>query len=305
MLVQVSKCLQSFAKSLTAFLYLQSAFALPQSLSISGSSRSQSSSSDERSGDGSSSSSTASQALAKRGNCKPTCPRRTRLDSRSMPACAWNCVTWSSSVIKDSEALVPAITTVVFGILGYTARRATTSHTGKTGKRDNATLHAFSSAIDDIFGTKDRKRGGSDLHTVDYATLFANGTVDGIYTEFNVTANQAAAYIGDSYASGWVKSELALEKRSDTLTNAMVIYHNAKIDDQVEIRSFTPYERRKTASTIARRFSYICQHHGRAMCDCLRSGLGNEFVGALTVEGQADNNGQYQPMNCDCDTRAW
>ncbi|KDE05932.1 hypothetical protein, variant [Microbotryum lychnidis-dioicae p1A1 Lamole] len=222
-----------------------------------------------------------------------------------MPTCTWNCVWWSNSVINNLGALVDAIATVIVGILGYTATRATTSHFSTTGKRDNVTLHAFSAAVDDIFGTKDRKRDGSDLQTVDYTILFANGTVDGIYTEFNVTAGQAAAYIGDSYAASWVASDSALEKRTDTLTNAKVIYHNAKVGGDVQVRSFTYSERQQAGNTIAGRFSDICQYDGRAMCDCLRSGEGNEFAGALTVEGQANNNGKYQAMNCNCDTRSW
>ncbi|SCV68491.1 BQ2448_612 [Microbotryum intermedium] len=277
MRVEKSRCLQSFAKSSTAFPYLQSAL-----------------------------SSTASQGLVKRTNCETTCPNGTRLDSVAMPACTWNCVSWSSSSINNSGELVGAMAMVIVGILGYAATSAiTTTHTGTTGKRDSATLHAFSSAVDDIFGTKDRKRDGSDLHTVEYATLFANGTVDGIYTELNVTAGQAAAYIGDSYASSWVESDSALEKRTDTLTNAKVIYHNAKVGARVRAKSFTYAERQQAGNTIAGRFSDICQYDGRAMCDCLRSGEGNEFVGALTVEGQANDNGKYQAMDCNCDTWTW
>ncbi|SCZ94713.1 BZ3500_MvSof-1268-A1-R1_Chr12-3g04064 [Microbotryum saponariae] len=298
-------CLQSFAKSLTALLYLQFALALPQSLSISGSSRSQSSSDDKQSGDGSSSFSMSSQGLIKRQNCKPTCPPGTRLDSISMPACTWNCLTWSSAVIENSGELINMIATIITGALAYTAVRATTPHIGVTGKRDNVTLQAFSTAVDEIFGTKNRKRDGGNLHTVDYTTLFANGSVDGIYTELNLTGGRVAAYIGNSYAPSWVPSDSDLKKRTDILTNAKIIFHNAYVSKQVHVREFTYSERIQAGTIIAGRFSDGCRYEGRAMCDCLRSGEADEFAGALTVEGQANSNGKYQEMRCDCDARPW
>lgn len=246
--------------------------------------------------------------IVQRDQCNPYCRPGTRLDTITYPACTWTCVSWSSSVINNSGAVVGAAATLLIGILSYTATRAKNSQQEQTGRRDlnestedTEPVVAFWSLLDSL-GISNTTESEMWKREDNNITIIA---IDEGNLSVNLTINEFTAEIVGSefvlYPTGTTAGDI-IDRRTDTLTNIRIVFHNALVDNAYQVRSYSYNERNVLANHMMNNYAAGTSSQGRAECFCLRSGQGSGFSAAITVEGQANNNGKYQAMSCDCDT---
>ena len=203
-----------------------------------------------------------------------------------MPACSWNCITYGDKVIKVVPSVIAGIATIVTGFIGYAATRRGTQHTGTTGKRD-IDLSSFEGLVMDLFGDL----GHPNITYMDPL----NGTVMGVLGDNHIEIQDDGVDV-----IGYINmlETPKLLPRQDTLTGAKVIYQNARVDGSIQVRKFSKTEAQEIGNRVSTNFESVCNHYGRAMCDCVRSAQGDGWTAAMRVEGQANNNGKYQAISC-------
>ncbi|KJX92896.1 hypothetical protein TI39_contig4835g00001, partial [Zymoseptoria brevis] len=188
-----------------------------------------------------------------------------------------------------TPSIIADIATIAAAFIGYAATRRTNQHAGTTPMRDeNALFNPFDGMVMDLFGSLDHP----NITYLDSSNNTLTALLGNIHLEIQDDGEHVTGLIN------LPDQTPHLHARADKLTGARVIYANARVGGTVESRSFSNSDAQRIGNRVSTNFESVCNHYGGAMYDCLRSGSRDGWTAAMRVEGQANNNGNYQAVNC-------